>query len=868
MDKYLIEYIPFYKGVMLDLGCGNKPFEDFFTQHVDKYVGVDWTNCLHDSKADIVADLNKKLPIEDGYADTVVSLNVLEHLYNPQLFLKESYRVLKDGGVIILHIPFQWWVHEAPHDYFRYTPYGLRRLLDEAGFMDIKVQPTAGFFTTILMKINYFSLRAMKGSKFRQIVTKNLLKPFWYMNQKLAPILDNMHRGWSLEAQSFFVVAKKQMSNQTKNGIKIIASLTSYGERAETAHLAIETILNQTLKADKVILWLAEDEFNENNIPNSLKKLRKNGLIIDFCEDIKSYKKLIPTLKKYPNDIIITFDDDIYYKNDVIEKLYNSYLQEPKSIHCMRGHKINFQTLNKVAPYDKWGKQWYQEKSSFFIIPTGAGGVLYPPESLHVDTCKDFIFMDIAPTSDDLWFKTMSLIKGTKCKVLSSQVGYSNDLNTIGQTQNVKLWDINKSENDKAIYKLFDKYNLYEIFHKESIAKERIEQFKSILSYSFTSSLKKDDLHEKLIYEYQKKKIEAEISKYNDDKEFFWDIALFFRENQYFEYEQKSLNRYFAYKCVQFRDSLTNTSTDKIVHSYENLYQLFEQSKAKKVFQHYIFAHILLSGIKPNGYEKKINLSSCLTNIRWENKSYLYESLVQEIVKVDNKQTKSAVIVISNGMQEYINETLKEIKKQQSDDYKVIFVSNNRANQTEEILSLVDTFVQMQENNGAYLARNVGSIFAFSDILIFLEDDGIPENDFVKLHEKCYNTKDVISVRGCCLPKTQGQTPEHYWLGMHSKPAPTMLEGNCSFRAKEFYEIGGWGDYIMFGHGGAEICHRMLASFSKPNRHIYSPRPILYHDWSHSDKNQEMKEILQHASWQVLKFSYDDFHLIFKRWEN
>src|SRR5574344_2845678 len=81
-DKYLLEYTPFYKGVMLDLGCADKPFEEFFTQYVDKYVGADWTNCLHDSKADIVADLNKELPIENDFADTIVSLNVLEHLYN------------------------------------------------------------------------------------------------------------------------------------------------------------------------------------------------------------------------------------------------------------------------------------------------------------------------------------------------------------------------------------------------------------------------------------------------------------------------------------------------------------------------------------------------------------------------------------------------------------------------------------------------------------------------------------------------------------------------------------------------------------------------------------------------------------------
>ncbi|RXJ82200.1 bifunctional 2-polyprenyl-6-hydroxyphenol methylase/3-demethylubiquinol 3-O-methyltransferase UbiG [Arcobacter sp. F2176] len=209
-DKYLIEYIPFYKGVMLDLGCADKPFEEFFRQYVDEYIGVDWSNTIHNNKADIVSDLNKRIDLEDAYADTIVSLNVLEHLCEPQVFLNECHRLLKNDGTLILHIPFQWWIHEHPYDYFRYTPYGLRYLLNNAGFLDIHIQPSSGFFTTILLKINYFTQRAIKGSKLRKKVIKGILMPIWWLNQKLAPKLDNMHRGWSLEAQSFFVIAKKK----------------------------------------------------------------------------------------------------------------------------------------------------------------------------------------------------------------------------------------------------------------------------------------------------------------------------------------------------------------------------------------------------------------------------------------------------------------------------------------------------------------------------------------------------------------------------------------------------------------------------------------------------------------------------------
>lgn len=208
-DKYLQEYSPYYKGVMLDMGCADAPYKEFFLNYVDKYIGIDWTNSLHDTTVDVVSDLNSKINLEDECADTIVALNVLEHLNEPQIFLNEAFRLLKPGSYMILHIPFQWWVHEHPHDYFRYTPSGIKYMLEKSGFQNVKVQPTSGFFTMLFLKINYFSRRLAKGSKLKNKIVTQVLKPFWYLSQKLAPKLDSMHRGWSLEAQSFFVIALK-----------------------------------------------------------------------------------------------------------------------------------------------------------------------------------------------------------------------------------------------------------------------------------------------------------------------------------------------------------------------------------------------------------------------------------------------------------------------------------------------------------------------------------------------------------------------------------------------------------------------------------------------------------------------------------
>lgn len=208
-DRFLEKYTPLYKGVLYDLGAGESPYRDFFLRHADKYVAVDWSNSYHGVMADVVANLNEVLPIEPEAADTVVSLSVLEHLNKPQTMLNEAFRILKDGGGIVLQVPWQWQIHEAPYDYYRYTPYGLEYLFKNAGFVDIQVEPQAGFFTMMTLKMNYFSLRFIRGPLPLRKVIGALLGVCWYVGQKIAPALDRLDGNSALEASGYFVTARK-----------------------------------------------------------------------------------------------------------------------------------------------------------------------------------------------------------------------------------------------------------------------------------------------------------------------------------------------------------------------------------------------------------------------------------------------------------------------------------------------------------------------------------------------------------------------------------------------------------------------------------------------------------------------------------
>ncbi|MGB4416003.1 MAG: hypothetical protein WBI53_14090 [Paludibacter sp.] len=194
----------------------------------------------------------------------------------------------------------------------------------------------------------------------------------------------------------------------------VIVSLTSYSKRIHTVYLTIESILNQTVKPNKIILWLDEEEFNDTTIPFSLKKQVARGLTINYCKNIKSYKKLIPTLKYYPNDIIITIDDDLIYPLDFLDKFLSEYSKNPFQIYFSRGHRI-LKNKNSFALYNNWPliKDY---NADLLNIPTGVGGVLYFPGCFCEDVLREDLFMTMAPNADDLWFKAMSMLKGVKAK--------------------------------------------------------------------------------------------------------------------------------------------------------------------------------------------------------------------------------------------------------------------------------------------------------------------------------------------------------------------------------------------------------------------------------------------------------------------
>lgn len=153
------------------------------------------------------------------------------------------------------------------------------------------------------------------------------------------------------------IAAKKFIGlNRSPRAEKVIVSLTSYKPRINDVKYTIYSLLNQTFPPDKLILWLDEDSFpqREKNLPRDLLKLRSFGLTIDWCENLRPYKKLIPALEKYPDDIIVTADDDVFYHADWLKILYDEHTQYPDCVVAHRCHRVRLDAQERLLSYNSW----------------------------------------------------------------------------------------------------------------------------------------------------------------------------------------------------------------------------------------------------------------------------------------------------------------------------------------------------------------------------------------------------------------------------------------------------------------------------------------------------------------------------------
>ena len=215
--------------------------------------------------------------------------------------------------------------------------------------------------------------------------------------------------------------AIKQTGRKHSLPQELIVSLTSYPARFGKLHLTLKSLLSQSIRPNRLILWVAHED--RTFLPLAVTKLQRFGLEIKYCKDLRSYKKIIPALRLYPDAFITTADDDTYYRHSWLEELVACYDPVIPTSVCHRARLITFDDQTKeLLPYSKWTLISNQDKQNLahpqLIFPTGIGGVLYPPNSLHELATSENQFSRFCNDADDVWLYWMVRKNGWTSKIV------------------------------------------------------------------------------------------------------------------------------------------------------------------------------------------------------------------------------------------------------------------------------------------------------------------------------------------------------------------------------------------------------------------------------------------------------------------
>lgn len=258
--------------------------------------------------------------------------------------------------------------------------------------------------------------------------------------------------------------SNKGISSNKLAEYNVVISLTTYGRRLDDVYLTIESLMLGTIKPNRIVLWL-EDGLKSHALSSKLKNQIKRGLNIRYTKDIRSYKKLIPSLHAFPDSIIVTVDDDVFYGVDFLKNLLDSYKNAPNFIYANRVHEIILDDQKRPKPYLQWGWEAQEVKASPRYMLTGVGGVLYPPNCFSEEVFNESIFGDICRYGDDIWFYSMGLINGYIVhKAFTEDLAGNDYIDNISPKEkglNVLNTDGSVSRNDSQIKSVFDKYGVY-----------------------------------------------------------------------------------------------------------------------------------------------------------------------------------------------------------------------------------------------------------------------------------------------------------------------------------------------------------------------------------------------------------------------
>lgn len=215
----------------------------------------------------------------------------------------------------------------------------------------------------------------------------------------------------------------------------------------------------QKERPKKIILWVHEDLGNK--LPKKLQKLQGDFFEIRFSKSTSSHRKLVNTQNIFPDETVVTCDDDMIYPKNWLSKLYSEHQKNPTAIIANQTRCISYDGDKNLLPYHNWGAG-ANCKNPRAVLPIGAGGTLYPPNTLYKDVSDSNLFLKLTPKADDLWFKAMSLKNGTLSVQASNTV--EEPIPILGsQTESLKNSNIKEDKNRVQWQTVADHYGLHDL---------------------------------------------------------------------------------------------------------------------------------------------------------------------------------------------------------------------------------------------------------------------------------------------------------------------------------------------------------------------------------------------------------------------
>nr|WP_246586855.1 glycosyltransferase family A protein [Stakelama flava] len=197
---------------------------------------------------------------------------------------------------------------------------------------------------------------------------------------------------------------------------ELIVSLTSYPPRFPYLHLTLKSLIDQSVKPDRIVVWIADDDLDA--LPQECWAFESE---VEFvaCADVKSYKKLSFALQRHPDSYIVTADDDVFYHRKWLESLVHEARIGTPDVLCHVAFRFHLADDGSVAKYSEWSRDVqdaYSRRSSEDLVAIGVGGVLYPPGALSAEAADVELSQRICPHGDDLWYFAMARLKGTRVR--------------------------------------------------------------------------------------------------------------------------------------------------------------------------------------------------------------------------------------------------------------------------------------------------------------------------------------------------------------------------------------------------------------------------------------------------------------------